>query len=79
MWILFGIRKCVVHPVHDSISPGYQIGRALREVGDKVKNPLPHDMHREHLVRGVTVVKKGLKKNAGEPMAGEKIKYCHVT
>lgn len=79
MRILFGIRKCVVHPVHDGIGPRYQVGGALRQVGNKVKNPLPHFMHREHLVRGVAVVKKGLEENAGEPMTGEKVKYCHVT
>lgn len=78
VWILFGIRKSMVHPVHNGISPGHQVGRALRQVGNEVEDAFPCFIHGEHLVRSVAVVEEGLKEDAGEPMAGEEGKYCHV-
>lgn len=76
--ILLRIRKGMVHPVHDGISPRYQIRRALYSIRQKVKNTLPKLVHGEHFVRSVAVVKKSLEENSAKPMRHEKAKYSHV-
>jgi hypothetical protein len=63
MRVFFSVRKSVVHPVHDGISLGYEVRRSLRGVCQKVKDALPEFVHREHFMRGVPVMKKGLEKD----------------
>ena len=77
MRIFFGVGKSMMHAMHNSISAGHQIGRALREIRQKVKYTLPYFAHGEHFVRGVPVMKKCLKKNGTKPMPNKKSENGH--
>lgn len=77
MRILHRVGIGMVHPVHDGVGTGCQIGRTLCHVCSQVKKPLPRLAHREHLVRCVTVVEKGLEEEADEPMCEKKPKNYH--
>ena len=78
MGILFRIRKCMMHAVHDGVSPGWQVRRPLESVGKKVEKTFPEFVHGEHLVRSITVVEKSLEKQRTKPVRKEKSKYCHL-
>ena len=70
--VFFRITVGMVHPVHHRIGPGYQIGRSLEKPGHKVKGLFPKRIGQVHLVRGIAVEKKGVKKQGEKPMQEEK-------
>ena len=77
MRVLLGVRKSVVHPVHDSISPRHEVRRALHGIAQKVEKSLPINVHREHFMRSVSVVKEGLQENGAKPVRRKKTQYDH--
>jgi len=42
-----------------------------------MESALPIDVHREHFVRSVSVVKEGLQENGAKPVRREKTQYDH--
>lgn len=78
MRVFFRVRKRMVHPVHNGIGLGHEIGRALRCIGQKMESTLPILVHREHLVRSISMVEERLEKNGNEPVGCEKYENGHV-
>ena len=62
MGILAGIAIRMMHPVEDRIGAGIEKGRALRDKGEEVKEPLPKSIHPKHLVGSIAVQKERLRK-----------------
>jgi hypothetical protein len=60
VYILLCICISMVHPVHHPVAVRTQIRRALADVRENIKEPLPEFGHVKHLVGGVAVVEKGL-------------------
>lgn len=75
--IFFGVAVGMVLAVHQGISPRIKKRGAFEKVGHQVKSPLPKLIGGEHAVRGVAVLKEGLKEQRQEPMRQEKNKYDH--
>jgi hypothetical protein len=74
MRITFGIRECVMHPVHDGIYPRTYIRGTLGEVSPDVKKTFPAFSHEKCAMCRITVLQKALHEERKIPMANQEYK-----
>jgi hypothetical protein len=67
----------MMHAVHNTVNPGAHIGRSLGNVGKEIKYLFPKGAHSKSLVRGIPVLKKGLREQSQVPMQYEEEQYDH--
>ena len=75
--IFFGIAVGMVLAVHQGIGAWVKKRGAFEKVCHEIKNAFPKLVGGEHAVRGITMLKEGLKKQRQEPMGNKKNKYDH--
>lgn len=75
MRILLGIRICVMHPVHDTVSKRTQVVGALEYPRKNIEYLLCERAHRKRLVGGIPMEEECLKEEGEIPVGGKKAKY----
>jgi hypothetical protein len=63
--------------MQNGIGSGVQVGRALRDPAENVKEFFPESGHGKHLVRPVAVQEKCLPEKGKVPVGYEEQKYNH--
>jgi hypothetical protein len=61
-----------MHAMQNPVAPGQQKARSLRQIGQKMEEPLPSFAHRKHSMSAIPVKVKALAKDRQLPMQNEK-------
>ena len=77
MWILFGVTVGMVHPVHDCVCPGYQVGRPLCKPCQEVKEFFAFCASGIHLMGSIPMQEKGMKEQRNKPVRHKENKNCY--
>ena len=77
MRILLGVAVCMMHAMHNRISPRIQKGSPLEKPRTEIEKLLPERIRIEHLMRSIPVKEKCLEKQGYKPVYQKKIYYYH--
>lgn len=77
MRVFWSVGVGVVHSVENRIGSRRQIGTALPDPSEKIKEPFPESVHHKHLMGGISVEKKTLAKQGEIPVKQEEDNYDH--